>query len=91
MNGESIIQELAAALSAEVRVWAVDTACLYPMRLTARAPAKAYIFRSATDKPRRERLNRMPYTTAATDWTQFLGGAAAAAEVRLLGSPSTAH
>jgi len=61
------------------------------MRLTARAPAKAYIFRSATDKPRRERLNRMPYTNAATNWTQLLGGAAAAAEVRLLDSPTSTH
>jgi len=31
----------------DVRLWAVDTACLYPMRLTAKAPAKAYIFRCA--------------------------------------------
>ncbi|CAL8462237.1 g1768 [Coccomyxa elongata] len=73
-------QDLAAALPQEVGFWAVDTACLYPMRLIACAPAKAYIFRSSTDKPRRERLNRMPYTNGATDWTRLLGGAAVVTE-----------
>ncbi len=62
----------------------MDTACLYPMRLTARAPAKAYIFRSSTDRPRRERLQRMPYTDGATDWARLLGGAAAVAKVNSL-------
>ncbi len=78
------LQDLAAALPREVGFWGVDTACLYPMRLTARAPAKAYIFRSSTDKPRRERLNRMPYTHGATDWARLLGGAAIVTEVLTL-------
>jgi hypothetical protein len=80
-------QDLAAALPPDVALWAVDTACLYPMRLTARAPAKAYIFRSSTDKPRRERLQRMPYTNGATDWARLLGGAAAVVEVAFLKTP----
>ncbi len=53
-------------------MWAVDTACLYPLQLTARAPAKAYIFRSSTDKPRRERLAQMPYSSGSRNWANFL-------------------
>ena len=53
-------------------MWAVDTACLYPMQLTARAPAKAYIFRSSTDRPRRERILAMPYSSGARNWGNFL-------------------
>ena len=53
-------------------MWAVDTACLYPMQLTARAPAKAYIFRSSTDRPRRERITAMPYSSGARNWANFL-------------------
>ena len=53
-------------------MWAVDTACLYPMQLSARAPAKAYIFRSSTDRPRRERIAAMPYSSGARNWANFL-------------------
>lgn len=53
-------------------MWAVDTACLYPMQLSAKAPAKAYIFRSSTDRPRRERIAAMPYSSNARNWANFL-------------------
>ena len=59
-------------LPGSVPMWAVDTACLYPLQLTARAPAKAYIFRSSTDKPRRERLAQMPYSSGSRNWANFL-------------------
>lgn len=79
-----MFQDMAEALPEDVRFWAVDTACLYPMQLTARAPAKAYIFRSSTDKPRRERLRNMPYTGRDRSfWADRLGGAQAMAEVCL--------
>ena len=45
MRARACMQDLARELPAEVPFWAVDSACLYPMQLTARAPAKAYIFR----------------------------------------------
>ena len=59
-------------LPVSVPMWAVDTACLYPMQLTARAPAKAYIFRSSTDRPRRERITAMPYSSGARNWANLL-------------------
>lgn len=65
-------QDLRAQLPAGLPMWAVDTACLYPMQLTARAPAKAYIFRSSTDKPRKERLAQMPYASGSRNWANFL-------------------
>ena len=45
------MQDVAHELPGEVPFWAVDTACLYPMQLTARAPAKAYIFRQGPPHP----------------------------------------
>jgi hypothetical protein len=78
-----MVQDLVEILPQSVNFWAVDTACLYPMQLTARAPAKAYIFRSTTDKPRRARLRDMPYTSGSRDWANLLGGAQAMAEVPL--------
>ena len=66
------MQDLREQLPGSVPMWAVDTACLYPMQLTARAPAKAYIFRSGTDKPRRERLAQMPYSSGSRNWANFL-------------------
>ena len=65
-------QDLRAQLPAGLPMWAVDTACLYPMQLTARAPAKAYIFRSSTDKPRKERIAQMPYASGSRNWANFL-------------------
>ena len=32
--------------------------------------------RSSSDKPRRERIAQMPYTSGTRDWSNFLGGAA---------------
>jgi hypothetical protein len=36
--------------------------------------------RSTTDKPRRERIAAMPYTSDSRDWSNFLGGAALLSE-----------
>ena len=48
------LQQLAKKTSAPTA--AVDTACVVPMQLTNRAITRAFEFRSATDKPRRLRL-----------------------------------
>ncbi len=68
----SCAQDLREQLPASVPMWAIDTACLYPLQLTAKAPAKAYIFRSGTDKPRRERIAQMPYSSGSRNWGNFL-------------------
>ncbi|HJL45140.1 MAG TPA: FAD-dependent oxidoreductase, partial [Polyangiaceae bacterium LLY-WYZ-15_(1-7)] len=45
-------------LAARAPVLAVDTACVVPMRLTRRAPERAFAFRKATKKLRHARLGR---------------------------------
>ena len=45
-----------------VQLLAVDTACQVPMQRVKCSVSKAYIFRSATEKPRKERMDTMPYS-----------------------------
>ena len=47
---------------ASLRILAVDTACQVPMQTVKCSTAKAYIFRSSTEKPRKERMESMPYS-----------------------------
>lgn len=55
-------QALTAAAPAAVKVLAVDTSCQVPMQTVKCSTSKAYIFRSATEKPRKERMDSMPYS-----------------------------
>ena len=57
-----VIQALTAAAPSGVKVLAVDTACQVPMQTIKCSTSKAYIFRSATEKPRKERMDSMPYS-----------------------------
>jgi hypothetical protein len=58
------MQALTAMAPASVKVLAVDTACQVPMQTVKCSASKAYIFRSATEKPRKERMEGMPYSDA---------------------------
>ncbi len=58
------VQALTAMAPAAVKVLAVDTACQVPMQTVKCSTSKAYIFRSATEKPRKERMDAMPYSDA---------------------------
>ena len=62
-------------------MWAVDTACIVPMRLSPKAHARAYTYRSQSEKPLQHRLRHMPYQAAATDWKGLLQGWQHAEEV----------
>lgn len=57
-----VTQALTAAAPVDVKVLAVDTACQVPMQIVKCSTSKAYIFRSATEKPRKERMDAMPYS-----------------------------
>ena len=46
----------------QVAILAVDTACTIPMQTVKCSVTKAFIYRSATEKPRKERLEQMPYS-----------------------------
>lgn len=56
------MQALTAAAPPDVKVLAVDTSCQVPMQTVKCSTSKAYIFRSATEKPRKERMDSMPYS-----------------------------
>ena len=56
------VQTLTATAPRRVAVLAVDTACQVPMQTVKCSTSKAYIFRSATEKPRKERMDSMPYS-----------------------------
>ena len=58
------MQALTAMAPARVKVLAVDTSCQVPMQTVKCSTSKAYIFRSATEKPRKERMEGMPYSDA---------------------------
>lgn len=58
------MQALTAMAPPHTRVLAVDTACQVPMQTVKCSTSKAYIFRSATQKPRQERMESMPYSDA---------------------------
>ena len=58
------MQALTAMAPPHTRVLAVDTACQVPMQAVKCSTSKAYIFRSATQKPRQERMESMPYSDA---------------------------
>ena len=58
------MQALTAMAPARVKVLAVDTSCQVPMQTVKCSTSKAYIFRSATEKPRKERMDGMPYSDA---------------------------
>ena len=64
----ALAQRLAADLPQSVAMWAVDTACLVPMRLFKKPYEKAYAYRSVTEKMRGERLRTMPYHDDIRDW-----------------------
>ena len=55
------MQDLTQQAPPQADVWAVDTACLVPVTLFQKGYAKAYAFRSATAKLRKERLEGLPY------------------------------
>lgn len=55
-------QALTAAAPLDAKVLAVDTSCQVPMQTVKCSTSKAYIFRSATEKPRKERMDAMPYS-----------------------------
>ena len=63
-NLQFAMQALTARAPAAVKVLAVDTACQVPMQTVKCSTSKAYIFRSATEKPRKERMEGMPYSDA---------------------------
>ncbi|MDH3661834.1 MAG: FAD-dependent oxidoreductase [Alphaproteobacteria bacterium] len=52
-------------------VWAVDTACVVPMRLVGRAYDRAFAFRRATEQLRQERLSRV-WQETETDRAAFM-------------------
>ena len=56
------MQVLTAMAPSGTTVLAVDTACQVPMQTVKCSTSKAYIFRSATEKPRKERMDSMPYS-----------------------------
>ncbi|KAK9806535.1 hypothetical protein WJX73_008373 [Symbiochloris irregularis] len=66
------LQDIVDEADAHVRVWAVDTACVVPMRLTGKAHARAYTYRSSSQKPLQERLQGMPYRDSATNWSAIM-------------------
>ncbi|KAL3136989.1 hypothetical protein ABBQ32_006586 [Trebouxia sp. C0010 RCD-2024] len=71
------------ATPAGIKVLAVDTACQVPMQSVKCSTSKAYIFRSATEKPRKERMDSMPYADAGhialiAPYASQAGGVAAA-------------
>ena len=57
-----MLQALIAAAPSHVAILAVDTACTIPVQTVKCSVVKAYIYRSATEKPRKERLETMPYS-----------------------------
>lgn len=57
--------------SCETPVWAVDTACIVPMRLVMAKPERAFAHRSATRSMRDERLRRV-WADAATAGGEFM-------------------
>ncbi len=59
------------ALTAPSPVWAVDTACVVPMRLTGRAYDRAFAFRRATKNLREQRIDR-PWATIQPARPAFL-------------------
>jgi hypothetical protein len=59
-----MLQDLARDSPPHVRILAVDTACIMPAQLVRCDTEKAYIYRSSTAKPRRERITGMPYRDA---------------------------
>ena len=79
------MQALTGRAPAGVKVLAVDTACQVPMQTVKCSTSKAYIFRSATEKPRKERMEGMPYSDAGqikhiAPYAPLGEGAAAGAE-----------
>ncbi|KAG2452956.1 hypothetical protein HYH02_002293 [Chlamydomonas schloesseri] len=76
-------------------VWAVDTACVVPMRLVTRAYEKAYAYRSATEGWRRCRMKAV-YAGGPFCWPGAValtvtasGGTAAAPAAATAASPGT--
>ncbi len=67
-----MLQDLKQELPESIAVWAVDTACVVPMRLLGKSYEKAWAYRSATQKLARERIQQMPYKNSQTDF-QTLG------------------
>ena len=67
-----LLQSLTEEADPHVRVWAVDTACVVPMRLSAKAHARAYTYRTHSQKPLQERLEGMPYCDAGTNWSALI-------------------
>lgn len=57
-----LLQALIAMAPSHVGILAVDTSCTIPMQTVKCSVVKAYIYRSATQKPRQERLEQMPYS-----------------------------
>ena len=62
------MQDLKQQLPEKVSIWAVDTACVVPMRLLGKSYEKAWAYRSATQKLSRERIDQMPYRNSQTDF-----------------------
>ena len=62
------LQDLKQQLPEKVPIWAVDTACVVPMRLLGKSYEKAWAYRSATQKLSRERIDQMPYRNSQTDF-----------------------
>ena len=81
-----MLQVLTAMAPLSVKLLAVDTSCQVPMQSVKCSTSKAYIFRSATEKLRKERMDSMPYTDSglvariAPYAPEVDGGAAAGAE-----------
>lgn len=67
-RSDSMVQDLKQQLPESVPIWAVDTACVVPMRLLGKSYEKAWAYRSATQKLSRERLDQMPYRNSQTDF-----------------------
>ncbi|KAK9817818.1 hypothetical protein WJX72_002689 [[Myrmecia] bisecta] len=65
------LEDMVKQLDAAVPVWAVDTACIIPMKLLGKAHEKAYAFRSAVEKPKKARLASMPYRDNGRDFMQL--------------------
>lgn len=52
-------------------MWAVDTACLLPMRVFPKPFEMAWAFRNKTPAMRADHLRSMPYQESVPDWAAY--------------------
>lgn len=74
MTAAPVLQNISEEAAEHVRIWAVDTCCLVPMRLSPKAHMRAYTYRTQSQKLLQERQEGMPYQNADSDWAALLKG-----------------